>query len=110
MVTLGGAKSIFLDDKIGSLEAGKRADLIVVNINTLHNLPRFRHNPDGLYGQLVYAAKSTDVTHVLCDGKWLMKDKKLHTIDEKPLLVQVQKNANKIDDFVMSLKKKKVER
>lgn len=108
MVTLGGAKSIFLEDKIGSLEAGKRADMILVDINTLHNLPRFRHNPDGLYGQLVYAAKSTDVTHVLCDGKWLMKDKKLQTIDEKPLLERVQKKANEIDNFVMSLKKNKV--
>ena len=107
MVTLGGAKSIFLEDKIGSLEVGKCADLIVVDINTLHNLPRFRHNPDGLYGQLVYAAKSTDVTHVMCNGKWLMRDKKLQTIDEQPLLEKVQKNANDIDNFVSELKRKK---
>ncbi len=106
MVTLGGAKSIFLDEKIGSLEVGKHADMILVDINTLHNLPRFRHNPDGIYGQLVYAAKSTDVTHVLCEGKWLMKDRKLQTIDLKPLLEKAQKNASEIDQFVLSLKKR----
>lgn len=107
MVTLGGAKSIFLDNKIGSLEAGKNADLILVNINTLHNLPRFRHNPDGLYGQLVYAAKSTDVTDVMCNGKWLMKERKLQTIDEKPLLERAQAKASEIDAYVLELKSKK---
>ena len=107
MATLGGAKSVFLEDKIGSLEAGKKADLILVNINTLHNLPRFRHNPDGLYGQLVYAAKSTDVTDVMCNGKWLMRDRKLQTIDEKPLLEKAQAKASEIDAFVLELKSKK---
>ena len=107
IATLGGAKSIFLDDQIGSLEVGKRADIIVVDINTLHNLPRFKHNDDGIYGQLVYAAKSTDVTHLICDGKILMKDKQLQTIDEKPLLQRVQENAYKIDKFVLELKSKK---
>ncbi len=106
MVTLGGAKSIFLDDKIGSLEVGKRADVILIDINNLHNLPRFRHNPDGIYGQLVYAAKSTDVTDVLCDGKWLMRNKKLQNIEEKPLLEIAQKKACEIDAFINELKKK----
>ena len=107
MATLGGAKSIFLDQKIGSLEAGKNADLILVDINTLHNLPRFRHNPDGLYGQLVYAAKSTDVTDVMCNGKWLMRERKLQTIDEKPLLEKAQAKASEIDAYVLELKSQK---
>ena len=107
MATLGGAKSIFLDDKIGSLESGKQADLILVDINTLHNMPRFRHNPDGLYGQLVYAAKSTDVTDVMCNGKWLMRSRKLQTIDEKPLLEEAQKKATEIDSFVLEIKSQK---
>ena len=107
MATLGGAKSVFLEDRIGSLESGKQADLILVNINTLHNMPRFRHNPDGLYGQLVYAAKSTDVTDVMCNGKWLMRDNKLQTIDEKPLLEKAQAKATEIDAYVNELKIKK---
>ncbi|MBR4569534.1 MAG: amidohydrolase [Candidatus Riflebacteria bacterium] len=109
MVTRGGAKSVFLEDKIGSLEKGKHADLILVDINTLHNLPRFRHNPDGLYGQLVYAAKSTDVTDVMCEGKWLMRNRKLQTIDEKPLLEKAQSKASEIDAYVNELKSKKSE-
>lgn len=107
MATRGGAKSIFLDKITGSLEAGKRADMITVDINTLHNLPRFRHNPDGLYGQLIYAAKSTDVCDVMCDGKWLMRNKELQTIDVKPLLEETQNLASDIDKFVAELKNKK---
>lgn len=104
MATMGGAKSIFLDDKIGSIESGKCADLILVNINTLHNLPRYRHNPDGLYSQIVYAAKSTDVTDVMCNGKWLMKETKLQTIDVKPLLAEAQKFTAQVDDFVRKVR------
>ena len=107
MATIGGPKSIFLDNKIGSLEVGKKADLILVDINTLHNRPRFRHNPDGIYGQLVYATKSTDVTDVICNGKWLMKNRKLQTIDTEPLLEQAQEKACQIDNFVEELKSKR---
>lgn len=105
MGTLGGAKSLFLDKSIGSLEVGKSGDLIIIDINTLHNIPRFKHNKEGIYGQIVYAAKSTDVTHVMVQGRWLMRDRKLQSIELPPLLVEVQKLAVKIDSFVSKLKK-----
>ena len=66
----------------GSLEPGKRADLILVDIARAHNAPRFRREPDGLYAQLVYAAQATDVTDVMVNGKWLMRDGQLTTLDE----------------------------
>ncbi len=65
----------------GSLEPGKRADLILVDIDPLHNSPRFRRDPNGIYAQLVYAAKSSDVSDVMVNGKWLMRARQLTTLE-----------------------------
>ena len=61
---------------------GKRADLIVVDLDQAHNAPRFDRDPNAIYSQLVYAAKATDVVDVMCDGRWLMRDRRLLTLDE----------------------------
>src|SRR5919112_4351138 len=60
MATRLGARAIHLDHLIGSLEPGKRADLIVVELDRLHNVPAFERDPHGIYAQIVYASKSTD--------------------------------------------------
>jgi 5-methylthioadenosine/S-adenosylhomocysteine deaminase len=101
MATNMGAKSIHLGDQIGSLEAGKKADLILVDIDTLHNSPHFRNDPNSVYAQLVYAAKSTDVTDVMVNGKWLMRSRELLTIDLDKLLPRAQKLAREIDRFLI---------
>ena len=101
MATNMGAKCIHLGDQVGSLEAGKKADLILVDINTLHNSPHFRNDPNSVYAQLVYAAKSTDVTDVMVNGKWLMREKELLTIDIDQLLPKAQKLAEEIDQFLI---------
>jgi 5-methylthioadenosine/S-adenosylhomocysteine deaminase len=100
MATRLGAKALHLGDITGSLEAGKRADLILVDTNPLHNTPRFKRDPQNAYAQLVYASKSTDVTDVMVNGKWLMRDHKLLTIDEKELITQARDLAVKIDAFL----------
>lgn len=102
MATIMGAKAIHMDGLIGSLETGKRADLILVDISPLHNQPRFRRDIEGIYAQLVYAAKSTDVTDVMVNGKWLMREKELTTVDEKELISQAQEVAHNIDEFLRS--------
>jgi 5-methylthioadenosine/S-adenosylhomocysteine deaminase len=99
MATRMGAAACHLDHLVGSLEVGKRADIIIVNLRTLHNTPYFRYNEDAVYAQMVYATKSTDVQHVVCNGQWLMRDRQLLTIDEGPLLEEAQAIAVKIDDF-----------
>lgn len=101
MATRMGAKSIHLGDQTGSLEVGKKADLILVNIDTLHNSPHFRNDPNSIYAQFVYAAKSTDVTDVMVDGKWLMRDHELLTVDVEKLLPEAQSLASKIDRFLI---------
>ncbi len=72
MATRGGAEALFLDDITGSLEVGKRADLIVVDRNPLHNSPHFERDGSTVYSQLVYASQAADVR--ACDGQWPLAD------------------------------------
>ena len=101
MATRLGANALHIGNLTGSLEPGKRADLILVDLSPLHNAPRFRRDPNGLYAQLVYAGKSTDVTDVMVNGQWLMRDQRLTTIDETNLLAQAAEYASKIDYFLI---------
>ncbi len=101
MATRMGAQAIHAAHMIGSLEPGKRADIILVDITPLHNAPRFRRDPNGVYAQLVYAAKSTDVTDVLVNGRWLMRDRQLLTVQEDELLAQAADLARRIDAFLI---------
>jgi 5-methylthioadenosine/S-adenosylhomocysteine deaminase len=105
MATRIGAKALHLDHITGSIEAGKRADLILVNISPLHNLPRFRRDPGGIYAQLVYASKSNDVSDVMVNGKWLMRDHELTTLNEEELLTEVEEYARQIDTFLIQREK-----
>ena len=100
MATRTGAKALHLGDLTGSLEPGKRADLILVDIFQAHNAPHFRRDPNNAYVQLVYAAKATDVTDVMINGAFVMRDHDLLTLDEADLMVQAQVYAEKIDDFL----------
>ncbi|NWG15630.1 MAG: amidohydrolase family protein [Chloroflexi bacterium] len=100
MATRMGAQALFMGDVTGSLEVGKLADVITVDANPVHNVPRFRRDPDAVYSRIVYAGKSSDVRHVICNGRWLMRDRQLLTIDEKALLEQADVYAAKIDRFL----------
>ncbi len=101
MATRMGAQAIHAAHLVGSLEPGKRADLILVDITPLHNAPRFRRDPNGVYAQLVYAAKSTDVTDVMVNGRWLMRQRRLLTVQEDELLAQAAELARRIDAFLI---------
>lgn len=100
MATIIGAKALHMGDMIGSLEPGKRADIILIDISPVHNQPRFLRDPDGIYAQIIYAGKSTDVTDTMVNGKWLMRNRELLTVDEKQLLSEATDIAAKIDDFL----------
>ena len=100
MATRLGAQALHIGHLTGSLEVGKRADMILVDTNPLHNTPRFKRDPQNAYAQLVYASKSTDVTDVMVNGKWLMRDHQLLTLNEKELIAQARELAVKIDAFL----------
>jgi len=101
MATSMGAKALHLGHLIGSLEPGKRADLTMVDLQTTHNLPHFDRDPSAIYSRLVYTSKSNDVTDVMVNGKWLMRERKLLTLDEIPLLEAVADIAKRIDAFLI---------
>jgi 5-methylthioadenosine/S-adenosylhomocysteine deaminase len=102
MATRIGAESLHMGDLIGSLEPGKRADLITVDLACLHNLPRFHRDRDAPYAQLVYAAKSTDVTDVMVNGQWLMRDCSLVNDNRDELLAEAAQLATRIDAFLVA--------
>jgi len=76
MATVGGAHALGLGDAIGSLEVGKRGDVIAVDVTPLHTIPT-----GSPWSQIAYAAKSCDVRHVAVDGTVVVRDKALQTLD-----------------------------
>jgi 5-methylthioadenosine/S-adenosylhomocysteine deaminase len=85
MATLGGARALGLEDRIGSLEAGKRADLVVVGLGEARLQPMY-----DAVSHLVYAAKGADVRHVVVEGRVLMRDRVVLTLDERAVLAEAR--------------------
>lgn len=83
--TIGGAKVLGLNDKIGSLEVGKKADMIIIDMNKPHAQPL--HN---IYSHIVYSLKSSDVETVIVDGKIVMNEHKLVNIEEENLYTRIE--------------------
>jgi 5-methylthioadenosine/S-adenosylhomocysteine deaminase len=81
MATINGARALHLETQIGSLEEGKKADLILVDTNGPHATPMYN-----VYSQLVYALKGSDVKTVVIDGKLVMEDRRMLTLNEKEIL------------------------
>jgi 5-methylthioadenosine/S-adenosylhomocysteine deaminase len=76
MATIGGARAVGMSKDIGSIEAGKRADLVLIGLREPRAHPLY-----GVYSQLVYALKASDVRHVFVNGRLLVRDRQLLTID-----------------------------
>ena len=101
MATRIGAQALHIGHLIGSLEPGKRADLILIDSTPVHSSPRFQRDPDNAYAQIVYSSKSTDVSDVMVNGVWLMRDHELLTLNEAELLAQARDIARQIDAFLI---------
>ena len=105
MATRKGAEALFMSDITGSLEVGKLADVITIDANPVHNMPQFHRDPNAVYSRIVYASKSSDVRHVICNGQWLMRDRQLLTIEENHLLKEAGDYALKVDAFLAEQQK-----
>ena len=81
MATIDGARALGLDKEIGSIEAGKRADLTLLNLEALHTTP----HPDPV-STIVYAAEASDVETVIIDGRVVMREGELTTLDQKAVI------------------------
>ena len=89
MATIGGAKALGLDSLCGSIEVGKRADLILVNIDAAHLQP-----VNDIFSQIVHCAKASDVQTVIINGEIIMRERQFVHLDEKKILAGA-KDANR---------------
>jgi 5-methylthioadenosine/S-adenosylhomocysteine deaminase len=100
MATIGGARALGLEAKIGSIEAGKRADLIVVSMKGARQTPIY--NP---VSHLVYVARGDDVQTTIVNGRVLMRDRRVLTLDEAAVLADARKLAEQVREAVATTAK-----
>jgi 5-methylthioadenosine/S-adenosylhomocysteine deaminase len=95
MATLGGARALGMEDRLGSLEVGKRADLVVVS----RDAPRLHPMYDAV-SHLVYVAKGADVRDVVIEGRVVMQDRKVLTLDEAAVVREAEALRAKVVESV----------
>jgi len=88
MATLGGAEALGLEEEVGSLEVGKRADIILVDFDKPHLKPF--HD---VYANIVYSARGSDVDTVIVDGKVLMEEGEVKVLDEAEVMSEAEERA-----------------
>jgi 5-methylthioadenosine/S-adenosylhomocysteine deaminase len=91
MATITGARALGLDKQIGSIEAGKRADLIAVRLDAPHAVPLY-----DVVSQFVYALKASDVNDVMINGRLIIRDRNALTLNSKQVLSQAEFYRRKI--------------
>ena len=85
MATIDGARALHMEKEIGSLEAGKKADLIVISLDEPNAVPMY-----DIYAQLAYALKGSDVDTVVIGGRVVMRDRKLLTVNEQEAMAKAR--------------------
>jgi cytosine/adenosine deaminase-related metal-dependent hydrolase len=91
MATIGGARAIDMDDRIGSIVEGKLADLILVDTDSVNMVPMY-----DVYSALVYAANARDVQTVVVNGRVIVRDRELLTVDVEAVKRDVLKLRDEI--------------
>src|SRR5512147_772849 len=91
LATIRGAEALHLEKEIGSLETGKRADLIIIDRDTLNQIPLYN-----VYSDLVYATKAADVESVIINGRVVMRNRRLLTLDEPAIKSAARAYRDKI--------------
>jgi len=94
MATIDGARALGLEQEIGSLEVGKRADVIVVDLTQPHASPR----REDVVSTLVYSAQASDVRATIIDGRVLMRDGELTTLNEESVIAEANREASALTD------------
>jgi 5-methylthioadenosine/S-adenosylhomocysteine deaminase len=95
MATIDGARALGLDREIGSIETGKRADLILLNVDRPHTTP----HPDPV-STVVYAAEASDVETVLIDGQVLMRARELTILDEQAVIREAKEQSHRLTEAI----------
>ena len=89
---IGGARALHLEKQIGSLEAGKKSDLIIVDTSAAHATPMYN-----VYSEIVFALKATDVRTVVIAGRVVMDERRMLTLDEDGILAKARDYKGKIE-------------
>jgi 5-methylthioadenosine/S-adenosylhomocysteine deaminase len=89
MATIDGARALGLENEIGSLEVGKRGDVVIVDHNQPHSSPR----RDDVVSALVYSAGSSDVRTTIIDGWVVMRDGELLTLNEADVIAEANRES-----------------
>jgi 5-methylthioadenosine/S-adenosylhomocysteine deaminase len=97
MATIGGARALGLEKEIGSLEGGKRADLITVRLDRPNAVPLY-----DVFSQMVYALKGSDVRDVMVNGRVVVRDAQPLTIDPKSVLARAEELGRKVRESLKS--------
>jgi 5-methylthioadenosine/S-adenosylhomocysteine deaminase len=97
MVTIDGARALGMEHEIGSLEPGKRADLIAFDPESPRLNPLHRNSLNNLLATVTYSACGADVADVMVDGQWVMRSRKVCTLDE----AEVRKNAQECSEYLV---------
>jgi 5-methylthioadenosine/S-adenosylhomocysteine deaminase len=91
MATIMGAQALRMGDQIGSLEAGKRADIISIRLDAPNAAPLYN-----VYSQLVYSLKASDVGDVMVNGKMIVRNRRMLTIDDKAVMAKAEEYRAKV--------------
>jgi 5-methylthioadenosine/S-adenosylhomocysteine deaminase len=91
MATIGGARALGMEDRIGSLEPGKRADLVIVGVDRAGLRPVY--DP---VSHLVYVAKGADVRDVVIEGRVVMRDRRVRTLDERAVIAEADRLRDQV--------------
>lgn len=91
IITINGAKALDMEHEIGSLEKGKKADIIALDIKETNINPLHRSSVNNIYSAVVYSADGSDVSDVIVNGRMLMKDRELLSIDKEEIIYQSHK-------------------
>lgn len=90
MATIDGARALGLSDRIGSLEPGKQADIIFINLRAKTMMPVVKHPVRNYVPNLVYSARGSEVVRVMVAGRTLYQDGKYLTVDEGQLIEELE--------------------
>jgi 5-methylthioadenosine/S-adenosylhomocysteine deaminase len=91
MATIEGARALHMEKEIGSLEAGKKADFVILNLDVPNAVPMY-----DVYSQIVYALKASEVETVVVGGKTLLENGKLLTVDEAKAMAKAKEYAKQV--------------
>lgn len=94
LATIGGARALHLENEIGSIEEGKKADLVLIELNQIHN--SIEVNEESLYSNIVYTCDHTNVQSVMIDGNWVYQNREFKTIDVNEVIRRSSEELRKL--------------